>query len=264
MLNDGLNKIMKIIIKNKNLINKCSDVFAEVRDILYEIDNRYTSSYIKQEFEIYSPEDKPTYLPDFAAGGYSYQWPAENGENEQPMLHLLASFLHKIDIGFNDATDPLDEEKLENAMIKRNFPVCISEPADIWLFAEEHLLPYLENCKQETKSKFDYYDEEYRKLRLQVFLRDGEICAFCGAKPKPGFSLTIDHIKPTSKFPELTKDITNLQVLCWDCNQEKSDKIIPVKKRSNKHSSKKTISSETNTDDQQKAGYFFDELLKQL
>lgn len=72
--------------------------------------------------------------------------------------------------------------------------------------------------------KFDYYSPEFRKLRLDVFLRDGEKCGKCGAIPKAGTSLTIDHIKPVSKFPELAMDIDNLQVLCWECNQGKSNK----------------------------------------
>lgn len=89
----------------------------------------------------------------------------------------------------------------------------------------ENLLENAENINICLPKKFDYYDEDFRKLRLQVFLRDGEICASCGAKPGKGLSLTIDHIKPVSKFPELARDISNLQVLCWDCNLSKSDKV---------------------------------------
>lgn len=70
----------------------------------------------------------------------------------------------------------------------------------------------------------DYYDPRYRKARHAVFIRDGEVCAKCGATPKPGISLTIDHIKPVSKHPELFLDENNMQVLCWPCNQQKSNK----------------------------------------
>jgi len=73
-------------------------------------------------------------------------------------------------------------------------------------------------------NKFDYYCQKFRMLRLQVFARDGEKCGKCGAIPKHGLSLTIDHIKPVSKYPELSLDIDNLQVLCWPCNQQKSNK----------------------------------------
>jgi 5-methylcytosine-specific restriction endonuclease McrA len=71
--------------------------------------------------------------------------------------------------------------------------------------------------------KFNYYSEDFRKLRLNVFQRDGEKCAKCGAIPKPGTSLTVDHIKPVSKYPNLAMDEDNLQILCWDCNTKKSN-----------------------------------------
>ena len=32
-----------------------------------------------------------------------------------------------------------------------------------------------------------------------------------------------DHIKPSSKFPELEEDLGNLQLLCEKCNIEKSN-----------------------------------------
>lgn len=72
-------------------------------------------------------------------------------------------------------------------------------------------------------NKFDYYSPDFRELRYKVFLRDGEICAKCGATPRPNFWLEIDHIKPVSKYPELALDIDNLQVLCKDCNRAKSN-----------------------------------------
>lgn len=40
----------------------------------------------------------------------------------------------------------------------------------------------------------------------------------CGEKKK----LHVDHIKPRSKYPELQLTLSNLQVLCHDCNMGKS------------------------------------------
>lgn len=71
---------------------------------------------------------------------------------------------------------------------------------------------------------FNYFSEDFRRLRHEVFLRDGEVCVCCGATPGRETYLTIDHIKPVSKFPDLSMDIDNLQVLCWPCNKEKSNK----------------------------------------
>lgn len=33
--------------------------------------------------------------------------------------------------------------------------------------------------------------------------------------------IQVDHIKPRSKYPELSLDIDNLQILCKACNKEK-------------------------------------------
>lgn len=43
------------------------------------------------------------------------------------------------------------------------------------------------------------------------------MCLACGRKP-PTVVLHVDHIKPRSKYPELELEISNLQVLCEDCN----------------------------------------------
>ncbi len=82
----------------------------------------------------------------------------------------------------------------------------------------------LQEYARNNQVDIDYYNVEYRKKRHEVFLRDGEMCGRCGAVPKVGVYLTIDHIKPVSKYPELFLDIDNMQVLCNECNQEKSNK----------------------------------------
>ena len=57
-----------------------------------------------------------------------------------------------------------------------------------------------------------------RKLRHQVFQRDGYRCRECGATNKET-KLEIDHIIPVSKGG--TNNINNLQTLCKDCNRAK-------------------------------------------
>lgn len=69
----------------------------------------------------------------------------------------------------------------------------------------------------------NYYSENYRKLRLEVMMEQGEVCVKCSAIPSPGVSMTIDHIKPVSKYPELFLDKSNMQVLCFKCNRKKSN-----------------------------------------
>ena len=58
------------------------------------------------------------------------------------------------------------------------------------------------------------------RLRVQVLIRDGNICRICERKVT-GDDIHIDHIKAWSKGGETTLD--NLQVLCSKCNLGKSN-----------------------------------------
>lgn len=62
-----------------------------------------------------------------------------------------------------------------------------------------------------------------KKIRFEVFKRDGFTCAYCGKTP-PTVILEIDHIHPRSKGGKDTKD--NLLTACEDCNRGKSN--IPL------------------------------------
>ncbi|MBE6509535.1 MAG: hypothetical protein E7Z77_09020 [Methanobrevibacter sp.] len=57
-----------------------------------------------------------------------------------------------------------------------------------------------------------------RKLRHQVFQRDGYRCRECGATNKQT-RLHVDHIRPVAKGG--TNDLSNLQTLCEACNRAK-------------------------------------------
>ena len=57
-----------------------------------------------------------------------------------------------------------------------------------------------------------------RKLRHQVFKRDGYRCRECGATNKQT-RLHVDHIKPVARGG--TNDLSNLQTLCEECNKSK-------------------------------------------
>ena len=77
--------------------------------------------------------------------------------------------------------------------------------------------------KKKRKEKGFYFTSEWRELRYKALLLHGRKCMCCGAAP-PYVTLHVDHIKPRSKHPELQLDISNLQVLCEDCNLGKSNK----------------------------------------
>jgi len=77
------------------------------------------------------------------------------------------------------------------------------------------------------KEKFGdsfYTSRAWVELRYEVLKRDGRVCRVCGNGPKDGAKVHVDHIKPRSKYPKLALDITNLQVLCRDCNMGKINK----------------------------------------
>jgi len=59
-----------------------------------------------------------------------------------------------------------------------------------------------------------------KKIRFEVFKRDGFSCQYCGEK-SPDVVLVIDHIMPVSKGG--TNNILNLITSCFDCNSGKSN-----------------------------------------
>lgn len=78
-----------------------------------------------------------------------------------------------------------------------------------------------------TKDTF-YRSKEWKELRYQK-LREVQYCECCGKNKKDRLEsgervkLTVDHIKPRSKYPELALDYNNLQALCQECNAGKSN-----------------------------------------
>lgn len=62
---------------------------------------------------------------------------------------------------------------------------------------------------------------EWRAARMLAIKRYGPVCQCCGASPKTGAVINVDHIKPRRLFPELALDQDNLQILCHDCNHGK-------------------------------------------
>lgn len=61
------------------------------------------------------------------------------------------------------------------------------------------------------------------KTRLDVFERDDYKCQMCGRTVDDGIKLHIDHIVPFSKGG--SNDMSNLQVLCHECNLAKHDRM---------------------------------------
>lgn len=77
-----------------------------------------------------------------------------------------------------------------------------------------------------TKPPGEFYaSKEWLSLRVRVLEKYDCKCMMCGRSPKAhGIVIHVDHIKPRSKYPELSLSFENLQLLCEDCNLGKSNK----------------------------------------
>lgn len=64
---------------------------------------------------------------------------------------------------------------------------------------------------------------EWRKLRMEALKLHGARCQCCGASPATGAVMNVDHIKPRRTHPELALTLSNLQVLCGECNHGKGN-----------------------------------------
>lgn len=76
------------------------------------------------------------------------------------------------------------------------------------------------------KNDVDFYkSKEWKEIRVRVLEKYECKCMMCGRSPKKhGIVIHVDHIKPRSKYPELSLEFNNLQILCEDCNVGKSNK----------------------------------------
>jgi 5-methylcytosine-specific restriction endonuclease McrA len=64
---------------------------------------------------------------------------------------------------------------------------------------------------------------EWRRARMEALKKCGARCQCCGAAPKDGIRVNVDHIKPRKLYPELALDLNNLQILCEVCNHGKGN-----------------------------------------
>lgn len=90
---------------------------------------------------------------------------------------------------------------------------------ETWVEEREHLTkdPFL-------TYKGDFYaSKSWKSLRNKVLNRYGRECMKCGYL---GRSMHVDHVVPRCIRPDLSLEISNLQVLCAPCNYEKGTSII--------------------------------------
>ena len=77
---------------------------------------------------------------------------------------------------------------------------------------------FKKNSLKKTANDF-YKSDEWARLRFKI-LKDADKCLCCGATKKEA-RLTVDHVIPLWKRPDLQLNESNMQVLCMLCNKGK-------------------------------------------
>ena len=77
--------------------------------------------------------------------------------------------------------------------------------------------------KKRSQPKF-YQTREWKQLRYEILVQRGNRCECCGASPKDGVKINVDHIVAISRDWSRRLDATNLQILCGSCNQGKGSR----------------------------------------
>lgn len=81
-----------------------------------------------------------------------------------------------------------------------------------------------EQAKTKALSSDFYTSREWRQIRYAALKKYNGTCLCCGRSPAiHGVVLHVDHILPKSIRPDLALTLSNLQVLCEDCNLGKSN-----------------------------------------
>ena len=82
----------------------------------------------------------------------------------------------------------------------------------------------LERKERLDETRQFYSSPEWNLIRKQVIKAKGRVCSECGNPIANSYDVTVDHIRPRSKYPELALDKDNLRVLCRSCNSSKGDR----------------------------------------
>ena len=68
-----------------------------------------------------------------------------------------------------------------------------------------------------------YSSPEWKLLRDKVIREEGKLCSDCRTMIKRDVDVTVDHVLPRSKYPDLALKRDNLRVLCRSCNSSKGN-----------------------------------------
>lgn len=115
---------------------------------------------------------------------------------------------------------PSKKKKAKSYVVGRNKSNTLKEK----VVATERDWSYKKNSRVKRIKINDFLlSFEWRKLRMEAIKKYGTRCMCCGASPKDGVVINVDHIKPRKTHPELSLDMDNLQILCDACNHGKGN-----------------------------------------
>lgn len=79
--------------------------------------------------------------------------------------------------------------------------------------------------KYDPRNQFNTWktSQEGKQWKKQKYQQQQNCCSICKKKIELKGS-HIDHIKPISKYPNLSLTLSNLQIACWQCNTSKSNR----------------------------------------
>lgn len=119
-----------------------------------------------------------------------------------------------------ELSDMFDQLKPKKNQIRRKIKVKSPYEVKRELPKSDPTKPNVEApAKNISPSKLFLLRKEWVELRKSALAMYGSVCHKCGTTK----NIQVDHIKPKSKYPELSLDINNLQILCWTCNRLKSN-----------------------------------------
>ena len=133
------------------------------------------------------------------------------------------------------------EQKKHFWTVNNSLPISMSnsKPTYLQRLVRSRIKDFIEanNKKQSVKPKAKVSESKTSKddsgkkrsryisksVRVSVLHRDKYKCVFCGRSSQK-IELQIDHIIPFSQGG--SNELDNLQTLCIDCNQGKSDRLL--------------------------------------
>lgn len=100
---------------------------------------------------------------------------------------------------------------------KREEPAVLRDNGDLW--RNEYL------TAKASRNMTDSIRYRYRHAEIKTTIRQetSEKCAYCESKITHTYPGDIEHILPTSNFPELAFSWVNLTLACGECNRRKSN-----------------------------------------